>query len=139
MQPRGPGDILRFLGGSRSHNEIAIGYESEWKDWPSRPDLQVFVTWTRADLMKTKVVSLDLQDQAYFKFAMSGSQWALGNQTVVVANVNLNDFFNSWLRTKWKALPTLWAAAGGQLEVGPGGHSAFLVQGGFKVTITLGE
>jgi hypothetical protein len=134
VQPRGPKDYFGFLGGSKSHNEFAIGIQTDWRlDQKQMADYQLFVSWTRADLAKSKVFSLDFQDQLYAKMpTVSGGKGAVGNQFALTGNVDLNAALKALFDFKTKVLPSAFLTAGGQLEAGPGANSAPLVQFGLK-------
>jgi Putative peptidoglycan binding domain len=131
VQPRGPKDYLGFLPG---HNEFAIGFQTDRNlDKKEGADYQLFVSWTRADMAKSKVVSLDIQDQLYVKLpAVSGGKGAVGNQIGVVGNVDLNALLKSLFNVNTTVLPALWGFAGGQFEAGPGANTAPLFQIGLK-------
>jgi hypothetical protein len=134
VQPRGPNDYVGFLGGSHSHNEFAIGVQTDWRlDQKEMADVQLFVSWTRADLAKSKVFSLDLQDQLYAKLpTVNGGKGAVGNQLALTGNVDLNAALKKLFDVKTTVLPSLFFTAGGQLEAGPGANSGPLVQFGLK-------
>jgi len=131
VQPRGPNDYLGFLPG---HNEFAIGFQRDQNlDKKEGADYQMFVNWTRADLAKSKVFSVDFQDQLYVKVpAVSGGKGAVGDQFGPTGNMDLNAFLKSVFNANTTVLPTVFLFAGGQVEGGPGGKSAPFIQFGLK-------
>ena len=125
VRPRGPNDFFGWLGGPKSHNELAIGAQREQNlDTKEGSDYQIFVSWTRADMAKNDIFSVDFQDVLYVKIpAVSSGSGAVGNQVGVTGNVDLNGVLEWLLKVKTDVLPTGFLSSATSSRVGPAGKS----------------